>query len=75
MKTSLDKLKKGKRGIVYRVNIDDSFKIRLLDLGITPGTGIILVRHAPLGDPIQLLIRGYCLSIRKETARKIEVLE
>lgn len=46
---------------------------RLLDMGLTPNTIVKLVRVAPLGDPIELCLRGYNLSLREEAARDIEV--
>ncbi len=48
-------------------------KYRLLDMGIIPNTIIKLTKQAPLGDPIQIEVRGYSLTIRKEIAQKIKV--
>lgn len=48
-------------------------KYRLLDMGIVPQTPIKLIKQAPLGDPIEIEVRGYNLSIRKEIAQKIKV--
>ena len=50
-----------------------SFRRRLLELGLVPGTRVELVRVAPLGDPVELLVRGASLSIRKAEASVIEV--
>ncbi len=71
--TSLDKLKKGQRCRVINLELDEEVKYRLLDMGIVPNTIIELVKIAPLGDPIQIQLRGYNLSIRKELAQKIRV--
>ena len=48
---------------------------RLLDLGLTPGTIVMVRRTAPMGDPIQLHLRGYELTLRKSEAEKIEIQE
>jgi Fe2+ transport system protein FeoA len=52
-----------------------SFRRRLMELGLVPGTRVELVRVAPLGDPIELLVRGASLSIRKAEASVIEVVQ
>ena len=49
------------------------YKARIMDMGITKGTDIFVVKVAPLGDPIELKVRGYDLSIRKSEAKLIEV--
>ncbi|HRK61239.1 MAG TPA: FeoA family protein [Candidatus Omnitrophota bacterium] len=46
---------------------------RLMELGIVPGTRVLLKRFAPLGDPLEIIVRGYSLAIRKEDARQILV--
>ena len=51
-----------------------SFRRRLMELGLVPGTRVELVRVAPLGDPVELLVRGASLSIRKAEAGVIEVV-
>lgn len=50
-------------------------RCRLLDMGLIPKTGVEIKKVAPMGDPIELEIRGYSLTIRKEDAAKIEVSE
>lgn len=52
-----------------------SFRRRLMELGLVPGTRVELVRVAPLGDPVELLVRGASLSIRKAEAAVIEVVQ
>jgi ferrous iron transport protein A len=58
---------------VERVSGDGSFRRRLMELGLVPGTRVELLRVAPLGDPIELLVRGASLSIRKAEASAIAV--
>ncbi|MDY6322188.1 MAG: FeoA family protein [Succinivibrio sp.] len=71
---TLDSLKSGESAEVTAVRGEGtSLRRRLLDMGITPKTKITLVREAPLGDPIELNVRGYSLTVRKSDARLIEV--
>ena len=58
---------------VARITGAGSFRRRLMELGLVPGTRVELVRVAPLGDPLELLVRGASLSIRKAEASAIEV--
>jgi Fe2+ transport system protein FeoA len=58
---------------ITRIGGEGSFRRRLLELGLVPGTRVELVRVAPLGDPVELLVRGASLSIRKAEAGAIEV--
>lgn len=58
---------------IVRVHGNGELRRRLLDMGLTPGTMVKLVRMAPLGDPMQLCLRGYRLSLRREAARDIEI--
>ena len=58
-------------GFIESVGGEPAFRRRLIDMGITPGTKVTIVRLAPLGDPIQISIRGYELSIRKSDADQI----
>jgi len=60
---------------VVRVAGQSSFRRRLMELGLVPGTRVELVRVAPLGDPVELLVRGASLSIRKAEAGVIEVAQ
>ncbi len=71
--TSLDKIKDGQFCQVIKINIDSEIKNRLLDMGIVTNTKIKMIKKAPLGDPIQIYLRGYNLSIRKSIAEKIQV--
>ena len=75
MTTTLDQLKPGESGIVTAVNGQGALRRRLLDMGITPKTRILLRKTAPMGDPLELSLRGFDLSIRKEDAKYIELDE
>jgi Fe2+ transport system protein FeoA len=70
---TLDKLPIGKKGTILSVNGEGPLRCRLLDMGLIPGTGIMVRKVAPMGDPIEIHIRGYELTIRIEDAKKIEV--
>jgi ferrous iron transport protein A len=58
---------------VAKINASGSLKRRIMDMGITRGVEITVRKIAPLGDPIEITVRGYELSIRKEDAENIEV--
>ena len=58
---------------VTRLNGDGPVKRRIMDMGITKGVSVTVQKVAPLGDPIELTVRGYQLSIRKADAEMIEV--
>ena len=58
-------------GVVKKVEAEGKIKRRLFDMGVTPGAEISLKKVAPLGDPIEVTIRGYELSLRKDEANKI----
>ncbi len=68
---TLDKLEIGREGIITEVGGAGALRCRLLDMGLIPGTKVKIVKIAPLGDPIELSIRGYDLSIRKDDAKNI----
>ena len=70
---TLDKLPVGKTATIRQVNGEGALRRRLLDMGLTPNTEIRVKKIAPLGDPVELFLRGYELSIRKADAAKIEV--
>ena len=63
----------GKNVVVKKLHGEGALKRRIMDMGITNGVAIHVKRVAPLGDPIEVMIRGYDLSIRKEDAKMIEV--
>lgn len=72
---TLDRLKTGRRATVISTGGEGELRLRLLDMGLIPGTEVVLRKTAPMGDPVQILIRGYELTIRKADAAKIEVRE
>ena len=69
----LSQLKPRERGTVAKIGGGGPVRRRILDMGVVPGTEVEVVKVAPLGDPVDLLIRGYHLSLRKEEAREILV--
>ena len=71
--TQLAKLDKGGRGRIVQVTGSGEVSRRLLEMGITPGAEIRLLRAAPLGDPLEFEIRGYRLSLRRSEAEQIDV--
>ena len=72
---TLDELNVGKSGTIIKVGGEGPLRCRLLDMGLIPKTKVKLVKIAPMGDPIEIRIRGYELTIRKEDAKKIEIEE
>ena len=72
MKT-LKEVKVGDTVVVTRLNGEGAVRRRIMDMGITKGTQIFVRKVAPLGDPIEVNIRGYELSLRKAVAEMIEV--
>lgn len=69
----LSQLSVGDSARVLRVAGDADVRGRLLEMGMTPGVTVRLVRAAPLGDPIEVLVRGYHLSVRKSEAAAVEI--
>lgn len=69
----LAELPVGRRAKVARISGADDVSLRLLEMGLTPGAEVAIVGRAPLGDPIELELRGYRLSIRKSEAARVEV--
>jgi len=65
----------GKSGMVLTVGGEKALRRRLLDMGITPRTTVTVKKAAPMGDPIELLLRGYVLSLRLADAEKITIEE
>ena len=77
MLKKLDQIQKGETGLVKNVEGDGKIRRRLFDMGVTPGAKVTLRKKAPMGDPIEITIRGYELSLRKAEAAlvNIEVVE
>lgn len=72
---TIDDLKIGQSGTIAKVGGEGALRLRFLDMGLIPGTKVQLQKVAPMGDPIQIQIRGYELTIRREDARKITLQE
>lgn len=70
---TLDQLKVGSSAIISSVDGNGALRCRLLDMGLIPHTRVTLQKVAPMGDPIEIQVRGYELTLRVEEARKIEV--
>ena len=70
---TLRDLNPGESGTVVSIGQKGPLKRRLMDMGIPPGIGIKVVKVAPLGDPVEVNIRGYELSLRKDEAQQIIV--
>lgn len=71
MQKSLVDFTPGETGVVLKVGGEGLLKRRLFDMGITPGAEITMRKEAPLGDPIEICIRGYELSVRKSEAEAV----
>ena len=72
---TLNELPVGKAAVITKVGGAGALRCRLLDMGLIPKTKIVITRVAPMGDPIELRLRGYTLTIRIEDAKNIEVKE
>ena len=70
---SLDKIVLEKKAVIRSVGGEGSLRRRLLDLGLTPGTVVMVRKVAPLGDPIEITLRNYELTLRKDEAAQIIV--
>ncbi|MCR4910936.1 MAG: ferrous iron transport protein A [Bacilli bacterium] len=73
MLKKLDELKKGETGLIKKVEGEGRIRRRLFDMGVTPGAEVYLRKVAPLGDPVEVTIRGYELSLRKAEACLVTV--
>lgn len=72
--TSLDNLDEGEQGRITGLTGATDLRRRLMEMGLIPGTLLRVVRFAPLGDPIDIEVRGYHLSLRKQEARQVRLL-
>lgn len=72
---TVDDLKIGQSGVIGTVGGEGPLRLRFLDMGLIPGTKVTLRKVAPMGDPIQIQVRGYELTIRREDASKITLRE
>ena len=72
---TLDQLPIGKPAVITAVGGEGALRLRLLDMGLIPHTGVTVQKIAPMGDPMEIRVRGYELTLRLEDARKITVEE
>ena len=70
---TLDMLSAGESGVITAVGGEGVLRCRLLDMGLIPQTRITVSKIAPMGDPMELQLRGYVLTLRREDARSIEI--
>ena len=71
--TTLKDVRVGESATVTRLTGTGALKRRIMDMGLTKGTGVYVRKVAPLGDPSEITVRGYELSIRKDEAASVEV--
>lgn len=72
---TVNDLKIGQSGIITAVGGEGSLRNRFLDMGLIPHTRVTLQKVAPMGDPMEIRVRGYELTLRREDARQIEIRE
>jgi Fe2+ transport system protein FeoA len=70
---TLDRLPIGERAIIAAVRGEGALRDRLLDMGLTPGTQVMMRKVAPMGDPMELHLRGYELTLRRSDAQNIDI--
>ncbi|MCD7730760.1 MAG: ferrous iron transport protein A [Oscillospiraceae bacterium] len=70
---TLDMLETGSSAVITAVGGDGALRCRLLDMGLIPRTAVMVRKVAPMGDPIELFLRGYELTIRLDDAKRIEI--
>ena len=71
MQKKLSDFSIGMAGVIVKVDAEGRIKRRLFDMGVTPGADVYLRKKAPLGDPIEVTIRGYELTLRKQEAESV----
>lgn len=72
--TTLAMLRVGSLGRVGQISGDDQISLRLMEMGLVPGTELRVVGLAPFGDPLEIELRGYRLSLRKSEAERVEIV-
>ena len=70
---TLGDVKVGSTVVVTKIEGDSAYKRRIMDMGITKGSQLYIRKVAPLGDPVEITVRGYELSVRKADAQCVEV--
>lgn len=71
---TLDKLPLGQEAVITAVGGEGALRCRLLDMGLIPNTKVTVQKIAPMGDPMEIRLRGYELTLRLDDAAKIEIL-
>jgi len=69
----LSEMREGERGVIIRVAGNGALRRRILEMGITKGTTIYVEKYAPLKDPVELIVKGFHISLRVEEAAQITV--
>ena len=72
---TLAQIKPGHGGVIATVEGEGALRRHLLDMGLTPGTKVMVRKVAPMGDPMELFLRGYALSLRKDETAQITMRE
>lgn len=72
-KQAVSDLQPGQHGNIVSVSGPAEIRHRLLEMGLTPGTRVELIRVAPMGDPVEIRVRGYRLSLRKSEASAVRI--
>ena len=70
---TLGDAKVGSTVVVTKIEGDSAYKLRIMDMGITKGSELYIRKVAPLGDPVEITVRGYELSVRKDDAQCVQV--
>ena len=70
---TLGDAKVGSTVVVTKIEVDSAYKRRIMDMGITKGSELFIRKVAPLGDPVEITVRGYELTVRKADAQCVEV--
>ena len=70
---TLDKLAIGRQAVITAVGGEGELRCRLLDMGLIPKTKVKMLKRAPMGDPLDIVLRGYELTLRIEDAKNIEI--
>ena len=71
---TLGDAKVGSTVVVTKIEGDSAYKRRIMDMGITKGSELYISKVAPLGDPVEITVRGYELSVRKDDAQCVQVI-
>lgn len=69
----LSEMKEGERGVILRVAGNGALRRRILEMGMTKGTSIYVEKYAPLKDPVELIVKGFHISLRVDEAAQITV--